>query len=80
MFIDFPCDDVRQADKDLFLGSSLTPLHLWAAFSFNEDICRLLLQGRAQVDRKGTEGLTPLMMSCRTGNLNACRTLLDLVP
>eukprot|EP00435_Cladocopium_sp_Y103_P066699 s393_g29.t1 len=68
----------RQADKDLFLGSSLTPLHLWAAFSFTEEIARLLVSNKAQVDRRASEGLTPLMMACRTGNINACRTLLEM--
>lgn len=68
----------RQADKDLFLGSSLTPLHLWAAFSFTEEIARLLVFNKAQVDRRASEGLTPLMMACRTGNINACRTLLEM--
>ena len=26
------------------------------------------------------EGLSPLMMACRTGNMNACRTLLEMAP
>jgi len=77
------CENVeaqtRQEDKDLFLGSSLTPLHLWAAFSFNGDIARLLIGNQAHVDRHTSEGLTPLMMSCRTGNINACRVLLEMV-
>lgn len=69
----------RQSDRDLFLGTSLTPLHMWAAFSFNADIAKLLLQAHALVDRRASEGLTPLMIACRTGNTNACRTLLEMI-
>lgn len=68
-----------QADMDLFLGPKLQPLHMWAAFSFNEDIASLLLQASVMVDCRGSGGLTPLMLSCRFGNTIACKTLLDMM-
>ncbi|CAJ1331540.1 unnamed protein product [Effrenium voratum] len=77
------CEEVdaqtQQADKDLFLGSMLQPMHMWAAFSFSEDIIHLLLDAGAQVDCRAKDGnLTPLMLSCRFGNLTSCRELLKM--
>eukprot|EP00438_Fugacium_kawagutii_P033699 Skav234178 [mRNA] locus=scaffold1377:43231:53588:- [translate_table: standard] len=72
------CEPVEAQTR--LAAACLTALHLWAAFSFNEEIARLLVANTAQVDRRASGGLTPLMMSCRTGNLSACRMLLQMVP
>ncbi|MDR1310475.1 MAG: ankyrin repeat domain-containing protein [Burkholderiaceae bacterium] len=53
-----------------------TALH-YAAATGNEEIMRILLDKKAQVDATAPNGTTPLMMAARSGHIRAVKLLLD---
>ena len=65
---------ILESGADVNLGSPL----LKAAFCNHVDVVRLLLEFRAEVDRRGDAyGKTPLMAASEEGHEEVCRVLLD---
>ena len=65
---------VFSEDMDFQLQAGQTPLHVWAAFSGDAAVAHALLQHNGEVDEWDNDGITPLMLSCQTGNERSCRT------
>ena len=49
---------------------------MWAAAEGHADVVRLLIENRADIRAKSTDGFSPLLFAVRKGDLNTARALL----
>jgi hypothetical protein len=65
--------DVKTADPRPYIGHMNAPLHI--AASINAVLVRILLEAGARVDARCSDGWTPLMRACKTGELEVAALL-----
>jgi len=68
--------DVNKKIKVDWIPSGWTPLH-YASFSGRDEIAKILIEHRADVNAKASSGLTPLHFAVKNGDEKVSQTLIE---
>jgi len=63
-----------KAGGDVSSGQGWSALH-YAAWRGHADVCKFLLENGADIDARGPNGITPVMMAVRSGDLETVKWL-----